>query len=156
MKHRIVQWGDARLGWASQVCADRCWVCMCVIYVLYGWRGWAVVAESRAHGDAIGQCTPVNGWMEVGTAGLVDIMPLELWASQSWWPSQQSRGSPLGCRGSCVRLRVCRCGCSCSERRPGPVLAPRAHVWVAECSGWRIAGVSGGRDGSPTRRRDGG
>lgn len=51
-----------------------CVVCVCAVA---GVCGQAVV-DRREHTGAIGQCTPGKGWMEVGTAGLVGIMPLEL------------------------------------------------------------------------------
>lgn len=67
--------------------------------------GGQVMAGCRAHTGAIGQCTPVTGWMEVGTAGLVGIMPFEL-GRRSLRGLRSSRQSPLGCRRSWAGARA--------------------------------------------------
>lgn len=78
-QQRVSQWVIAGLVWASQACAGRCCVCSCVgcVCPVAGECGQAVV-DRREHTGAIGQCTPVKGWMGVDTAGLVGIMPFEL------------------------------------------------------------------------------
>lgn len=125
-------------------------VWMCVICVLYslGGGGGQVVAECRAHAGAVGQCTPVKGWMKVGTAGLVGIMPLEL-GRRSLRGLRSCRQSVPRCRRSCVGRRASLWQ-SRVEARPG---LGRSGT----CAGGRVkqeSVVSGGRDGSPTRRRD--
>lgn len=76
-------------------------MCICVIYMCpIAGVGVQVVADCRAHTDAIGQCTPVKGWVEVGTAGLVGIMPFELGRRSLRGLLRSSRRGPLGCRRS--------------------------------------------------------
>lgn len=67
--------------------------------------GGQVAADCRARTGAIGQCTLVKGWMEVGTAGLVGIMPFEL-GRRSLGGLRSSRRSTLGRRRSCVVRRA--------------------------------------------------
>lgn len=101
------------------------------------------MADCRAHTDAIGQCTPVKGWMEVGTRGLVGIMPFEL-------RRRSRRRSPLGfVARSCVGGGARGCGCD-KKGKLGFCLDGRGYTTGCRVRRW----VYGGRDGNPTRRRD--
>lgn len=122
---------------------------ICVIWVLLWLAGMGKLWPSVEHdAGGVGQCTPVKGWMEVGTAGLVGIMPFEL-CRRSLGGLRRCRRSDPGCRRSCAGRRV-----SFLVVR-GRVQArswPHGDVcsWQA---GARKRGSLERRDGSPTRRR---
>lgn len=161
-------------------------VCVCVIYMcsMTG-VGVQVVADCRAaHQDAIGQCTPVKGWVEVGTAGLVGIMPFELGRRSLRGLLRSCRQGPLGCRRSRARERASSLleqeegrlglwshgracvGGRCSEKRSdmeGEIAAQPGVVMIQAVRGWAVSrrsqvagrGQGRGREGGSRRKAQG-
>ncbi|KAH8769841.1 hypothetical protein F5883DRAFT_667320 [Diaporthe sp. PMI_573] len=111
-----------------------------------------VGADCRARAGAVGQCTPVKGWMEVGTAGPVGIMPFELGRR-----NRRLRGL-RSCRRSllapAMSPQLCRRARVAVVVRRGGQARSWAHGHVCR---WQSAeGIgsvwrAGWRDGSPTQ-----